>query len=460
MSTESTDSVPEADAPGSASAVAPRDPDALGIEVSDNGACSRRVRISVPAARVDREIEHTLRNVQRNVQFKGFRPGKAPRRLVEARLGDRVLADVKERLVEAAVNEAVKETGLDTIGEAQATWDEIEVRKGADLEFDVLVDVRPEFEVPDLASITVTRPALTVEDDDVEAEIEKLRMARATTEEAGDDALAERGVAVLGVKIEIEGEVVVDEPEVEWQHPSDVLGGMVVPDMPSSLLGKARGDAVELTVTLPDNFVTEQFRGKEAHLRLTVEGVQHVSVPDLDDTFAAELDFDDVAELRDDVRKQLERGLEDAARKALDDRIVDAILDATPFEVPPAMVRRETGRMLQRFETQLRQDGVDEARISEEVAHAHAEAEGRVTRDLRASFVLDKVASARKVFATETEVHRELASMGAAYNQSAEAMAEYMERNNLMTSLRASIRERKTIDGLRDLVQITEGGDA
>ncbi len=427
----------------------------LAIEIEDVGPCSKKMRITVPAERVDEEIEQTFKNVQQSVQFKGFRPGKAPRKMVEARLGERVLAEVKERLVQTVVGEAVEERELQTIGDAQAEWEDIEITKGSDLSFEVTVDVRPGFDLPDLSRVSVERPDLKVTDEDVEQEIEKLRMARATAADAGDEPLEDRGIAILAVKIEIEGETVVDEGEVEWQHPSDVLGGMVVADMPAALLGKKTGDSVELTVTLPDNFVSEQFRGKDARLDLTVGSVQKVTIPDLDDSFAAELDYDDVEELQDDVKRQLERGLDDARDRALDDRILDAILEATPFELPPSLVKRETGRMLQRFHTQLQQDGVEEDRIGDEVAHARAEAETRVSRDLRASFVLDRIATERKVFATETEVQQSLAGMATSYNRSTQEMENEMEERGMMASLRSSIRERKTLADLRKTISVT-----
>jgi len=435
----------------------------LAVEIEDAGPCSKKVRIKVPAARVDREIEDTFKNVQKAVQFKGFRPGKAPRKMVEARLGERVLHDVRERLVQTAVEEAIRDEKLQTLGEAETDWEKIEVKRGADLEFEVTVDVRPEFDLPELTAVEVERPVIAVTDEMISREIDRLRMERASAEDAADEPLAERGTAALGVKVECDGETIVDETGIEWAHPSDVLGGMLVEGMAAGLLGKKRGEEAEFTVTLPDNFRDDSLRGREARLMLTLESVQKVNLPDLNDSFAAELDYDDVEELRDDIRKQLARQAEVRQERALDEAIVTKILEQVPFELPPSLVRRETGRMLQRYQTRLRQDGLPEDQIREELARAHAEAETRVMRDLRASFVLDKIATQKKVFATESEVQQELARMAASYNQSVDEMEDHMVRNGLMSSLRASIRERKTIAELRGLVTVTEpaaGDDA
>ena len=427
----------------------------LSVQVEDAGPCTKKVKITVPAARVDREIEDTYRNVQKNVQFRGFRPGKAPRRLVEARLGDRVLMDVRERLVQPAVEEAIRDEKLQTLGDAEAEWDAIKVEKGADLSFEVSIDVRPEFETPDLATIRVERPHIAVDDAMIDRELERLQMERASAEDGGEGPVEARGVCSLHVRLDHEGETIVDETGIAWVHPSDVLGGMLVEGLAAGLLGKKVGETAEFDVTLPDNFRDDELRGKPAHLVLTIESIQRVILPELNDAFAAELDYDDLEELRGDIRKQLERQVEGRVERALDERIVDAVLERVPFDLPPTLVRRETGRMLQRYQTRLRQDGIPDDQITEELARAHAEAETRVKRDLRASFVLDRVAAEKKVFATESEVHQELARMGASYNQSAEEMEAYMEQNGLLPSLRASLRERKAIAELRKLVTIT-----
>jgi len=428
----------------------------LAVEIEDAGPCSKKVRITVPAERVDKEIEDTYRNVQKAVHFKGFRPGKAPRKLVEAKLGERVLHDVRERLVQTAVEEAVRDAGLQTLGDAEADWEQIEVTRGADLTFDVTVDVRPEFELPELAGVEVERPVLEVTDAMVDRELERLRMERASAEDAGDDPLEERGLASLAVKLDCEGRTIVEETGIEWAHPSDVLGGMLVDGMAAGLLGRKKGESAEFTVKLPENFRDDDLRGKDATVAITLESVQKVTLPELNDAFAAELDYDDVDELRDDIRKQLDRQAETRLERALDERIVEALLEKVPFDLPPSLVRRETGRMLARYQTKLRQDGVPEEQIREELARAHAEAETRVKRDLRASFVLDRIASDRKVFATENEVQQELARMAASYNRSLEDMEDHMLQNGLMPSLRASIRERKTIGELRDVVTLKD----
>ena len=140
--------------------------------------------------------------------------------------------------------------------------------------------------------------------------------------------------------------------------------------------------------------------------------------------------------------------------------VVDTLVNAVPFEVPPTMQASETDRMLQRYEARLRQEGVEEGEIPKLLSGARDEASGRVTHELRASFVLDRIATDRKVLVTESEVHQELANMAGRYNRTVAEMEEYMERQGLMGSMRSTLRERKTLRELRDVLTIVDAADA
>lgn len=428
---------------------------ALDVQVEDAGPCSKVLKIKVPASRVDREIEETYKNVQKAAQFPGFRPGKAPRKLVEARLGDRVMQEVTERLVQSAYDEAVDSTKLKTVGNPRLK-DPPKLERGADYVISIDVDVRPEFQIPKLEELTATRPSVAVSDADVEAEIKRLRDERATVADAGDEPLAEHGVATLHVKIAVEGETVVDAGDVEWQHPSDVLGGMLVENLAATLLGKKKGDAVALKEKLPADFRDEKFRGKEAAVELRIDGVQRVTLPPIDDAFAAEMDFDSLDEMKADLKKDLEKRAAAHVERLTDEAVAESLLAAAPFDVPPSLVEAESGRMLDRYEMQLRQQGIDETAMAKLLDEAKGQAQSKVKRDLRLSFLLDKIAHEKKILVTENETRQELAAMAARYEKSVPEMEDYMERNRLLPSLRSELRDRKTLAELRKVVKVVE----
>jgi trigger factor len=160
--------------------------------------------------------------------------------------------------------------------------------------------------------------------------------------------------------------------------------------------------------------------------------------------------------MRDEMRRQLERRLESEKETALDNAIVMALIQATELELPPRLREQETARTMCRYEARLREQGVEEEQIPQVLQQAQENASGEVEYELRSSFILDRIASERKVLVTESEVRQELANMASRYNRSPSEMQEYMERNDLMSSMRSTLRERKTLAELRDVVKIVE----
>jgi trigger factor len=432
---------------------------ALDVTVENAGPCSRVLKIKVPASRVDHEIEQTYKNVLKTVQFPGFRAGKVPRKLVEARLGDRVLQEVLERLVQNAYDEAVDSTKLKTIGSPRLK-DQPTIARGTDLALAIDVDVRPEFKLPKLEDLTATRPVVEITDVDVETEIKRLRDERATVADAGDEPLAESGIANLHVKIAVGDEVVVDAGDVEWQHPSDVLGGMLVENLATALLGKKKGETTTLKEKLPADFRDERHRGAEATIELRVDGVQRVTLPVVDDAFAAEMDYDSLDEMKTEIKADLGKRVGAQVERMTDEAVAESLLAAAPFDVPPSLVAAETERMLKRYEMQLRQQSIPEESLPKLIDEARAQAETRVKRDLRLSFLLDTVATERKVFVTENEIRAEVAAMAARYEKTVPEMEDYMERNRLLPALRSELRDRKALGELRKVVKIVDAPKA
>jgi trigger factor len=427
----------------------------LDVQVEDAGPCTKVLKIKVPATRVDHEIEETYKNVTKAVTFPGFRPGKAPRKLVEAKLGDRVMQEVLERLVQTAYDEAVDSTKIKTVGTPRLK-DAPHLHKGAELAISIDVDVRPEFVLPKLEELSAKRPVVAIGDSDVEAEIKRLRDERATVADAGDEPLAESGIATLHVKVEADGKTLIEAGDVEWQHPSDVLGGMLVENLATTLLGKKKGESATFTEKLPQDFRDEAYRGHDATITVRLDNVQRVTFPAVDDAFAAEMDYDSVDEMKAELKKDLEKRAGEQIERMTEQAVADSLLAAVPFDVPPSLVASETERMLGRYEMQLRQQGVGEEQLGKLVTEARGQAEGRVKRDLQLSFLLDKVASDRKILVTENEVRGEVATIAARYQKSLPEMEDYMERNKLLTALRAELRDRKTLQALKKIVKIED----
>ena len=187
---------------------------------------------------------------------------------------------------------------------------------------------------------------------------------------------------------------------------------------------------------------------------IKVQDVKRHVLPELDEELAKDLDYDSVEELREEVQEQVERKAEAEASEATDRLIVDALIEAAPFELPEDVVKEEISQRLDRTQATLRMRGAGEEEVEKKLAEARVDERAVVEREFRSGFLLDTIAKKEKVFVTENEVKERIAQMAASYNRSPEEMEEYLEQRNLLGSVRGSMREQKVMKLLRNKVKI------
>jgi len=189
-------------------------------------------------------------------------------------------------------------------------------------------------------------------------------------------------------------------------------------------------------------------------VEVAVREVKRQVLPALDDAFAAKLDFETLGELREDVRQQVAREAEHGAKEETDRRIVDALLAASPFEIPEDLVAKVTHQRLGRLQAVLQMQSATEEEVDRKLAEASAAERTVVERDFRSSLLMDAVAKKEKIFVTETEVEEQVARMAAAYHRTVEEMEEYLDQQDMISSIRGRMREEKVMEFLRKAVKV------
>lgn len=428
-------------------------------EIENVGPCKIRVKVRVPAETVQEELDSRYKEIIRTVAFPGFRIGHAPRRLVEKKLGEEVHDDVREHVLTESFKAALDEHEIDAI--ADPDFDDVEDLKldaEKPLEYSATLLVRPTVEVPSYDSITVEKAKPEVKDEDVEGVIRNVRRDHAVLEPVPDGKLEADGVAVVDGELFLEGESILERENVEYRHPSPFVLGVRLKSLPDEMLGKGTGDEVELTETLPETWPVEDQAGKEVTAKLVVREIKHYVLPELDEAFVKTLDYDTVEEFRDDVRSQVQRHAESEAEQETEKRIVDALIAATPFELPEDIVKAETNRRIARVQAELRMRGASDEEVEEKVDEAKSSERAEVERDFRAEFLLDTIARNEKILVTESEVQDRIGQMAAAYHRTPEEMEQYLEQRDMLGSVRSGMRKEKVMELLKTKVKI-EGGE-
>jgi trigger factor len=345
--------------------------------------------IEVPSEQVDRAYDRALNRLAQRVRIGGFRPGKAPRPLLEARLGPAAIRDeVVESLVPGLVSQALRDNNIEALDRPRVEVQELE--RGRPGRFTARVSVMPDVTLPELASLEVERTTTTVDEEMVERRLSALRERQAEIEpverevRTGDVVVADLRVLVDGQEVESEGR---RATEVE------VTEGAVIPELLAVLPGRSVGDVAAAEVTLPEEHTNPELRGKPARLEVTVQGVKEKRVPELTDSVAQELSGGEHATaeaLREAVRQDLVDQAKRLDELSFEQATVRAVVEASQIELPEALVEREVDRQVDEAERGLQRRGLRLDRYLQYVGKTEEayrdelrpDAEGRIRVDL------------------------------------------------------------------------------
>lgn len=428
----------------------------MDVKIEETGACRNRIQVTLPREQVQKAFEKNYKELQGTIRIKGFRPGKVPRSFIERRFGDEVAKQVKMDLIEEALEKAIEENKLEPIGQPEIELDKVLVDPEQDLSFEAIVEVRPTFELGEYTGIEVERPASEVSDEDVASELLALRRRAATLEpieeggEVGDeDVLIGKTTLLAGDRKVFEDQSITIGPE------SKAAGGIMIDDLRPRARETGIGGTATFDVTIPAYFPDEDIRGSEGKLILQVEEAKKVVLPEADDAFAEKLDFDDLKELEEKIRETLQADKDAAADRGVEERVIEKILEATPFSAPEGMLNKQLERVAQRTRMRLEYEGKSPEEIGEAIT-AEMEAEkDNAEKSLRATFLLDAIAKKEKVFVTEDELERHFEAIAGREGRSPAEVREQYEGRDMVGELRYHMREAKARALLREKAKIS-----
>ncbi len=407
--------------------------DRFEVEVETARGCVRRLKIVVDPNHVASQRRAEGAKLGKTVRIKGFRKGKVPRHVVEERYGP----VIDERSLTALVNEgfraAVTRHALEAVGEPAV--EKVDYVPGERLAFEVEVEVMPELDLARTSGFRVRRPPVAVNEEDVDALLESMRADQAVLAavtrkpEAGD---------VVSVAIR----PVSEDPEAEAEEKPyrfELGAGYAIPDVEAAILTLEPGAEGRFEVRYPDDFGTEALAGSTRTLIVRLVDVRAKRLPELDDDFARQVgDFEDMAALRavvlDDLRTHREREAEDAVRE----KLVDEVIDANPFEVPPSLVSRYLDRVVEAPE------GADPERVEAARESVRPAVERQIKRDL----VLETLIEREGLAATAEELEARLAELGSKQGLSAAEVRRRLRCEKRLETLRRRLAEEKAFEFL------------
>jgi trigger factor len=408
------------------------------------------VKIEVPWAKVNENLEGAYRNLQRTARVRGFRPGKVPRNVVKNLLGKSVEREVTTRLMEEGLAEAVREHSLEPV--AMANVDPPAIAEGQPLSFTAKLEVKPKIDAIDTSSLVVERKIDAVTESEIEQEIERLREQNSelVTPEAAREA-RKGDVLTLKIDVTVEG---APRPDLSSDDSRAELGSeRLLTELEEGLVGMRVGEFKNIDLTFPEDYGHEQLRGKAARFQVLVKDMQEKVLPDVDDDFARDLEHDSLAALRGDVQKRLTEAAERRAEAQVREQVIDKLIDSNPIPVPPSLIERQQQAMLQEL-FQLQQMLGRPIPFDDQM---QSEMLQRAERKIRAGLLFGAMAEQQKIEVSDEDLEarmKEIADQSGKHV--AKVRAEYQgERRD---SLRSQLLQNKLLEYLLSRATITDAG--
>ncbi|MBB4657578.1 trigger factor [Parvularcula dongshanensis] len=415
---------------------------------------SREFHVSIPQSELEQKLNSKLEEIKGQVHLKGFRPGKAPVSFLKKMYGRNLMGELIQEEMQAAQEKAFSEN---EVKPAMAPHPHIHdglidkvVEGKADLEYDIHVEVLPEFEPADMSGLKLERMVAEVPEEEVEEQLQELAENNREYEET-DRAAQDKD----RVKIDFLGKL--DGEPFEGGKGEDVdlvLGsGSFIPGFEDGLVGLSKGDEKTIEVTFPEEYGAENLAGKPATFDVTVKAVEAPKEVEINDEFAKQFGVDDLDALRERVRDRIKGRYDNQSRLHLKRSLLDALDEKHEFELPPSMVKAEFEQIWRQVEGAER-DEEDKDKTEEELREEYQKiAERRV----RLGLVLAEIGRQANVQVPQEDMNRALQMQAMQYGMPVQQLAQfYQQQPEMLAQLRAPIFEDKVVDHIIGQAEVTE----
>jgi len=419
------------------------------ISVETTGSLGRRMTVALPADQLEREVSARLQRLSRTSRFPGFRPGKAPMKLVEAHYGGKVIEEVAGDLIQTSFYEAIVGQGLKPAG--GPTIESRSIERGRDLQYTAVFEVYPEVKRLDIAGRSIERPMSSVTDGDVNHTLDSLRKQRVTW------SAAERA-AQAGDRLVIDFEGLLNDQPFDGGRATDfvlVLGRKSLVDgFEDNLVGARPGEARKVRVKFPADYRNSALAAQEVEFQVQVKEVSEPVLPDLDAEFARQFGIQDgsIDSLRIEVRANLERELRDQIRARIRDQVFEVLLQENKLDIPRALHEAEVDRLIETAAANLEAQGIARSKAPVDRALYADQARRRVTLGL----VLAEIVKSRGVVADPARVRARIEQMASGYESPQKFIEWHYAEPGRLSEIESLVMEEQVVDLLLQAADVTD----
>jgi trigger factor len=427
------------------------------VTVTESGPCKKKIEIEIPEQKVREYLDKKYQDLRKVAEVPGFRKGRAPLRLIEKRFGSDISNQAKLELIIEAAEAAIKDNNLDTLGDPSIDHEKIELPSTGPMKFDFEVEIRPEFDLPDLEGITVSKPKVEVTEQMVDEQLQTLRrQAGVWTPKDKPAELNDQIIADVVLNVEGHNERNKEDNVEIYVRKTTFAAGIPIEDFDQLMKDARHGDTRKTTVELPSTFYNEDYRGKKVNVEIFVKEVKTLEPAEMNEEFLSRYGASDENDLRDMLRDHLESQAERSAQSAMSEQVYAYLRDKVELDLPETLVASQALSILQRQYSNLLMQGLSREQIDEQMDRLRAASDQQAKEQLKMFFIMDKVADALDVSVSEEEINSHIAYVAAIRGRRPERMREELARDGSLSQFVLQVREQKAIEKILEKANIVE----
>ncbi len=385
-----------------------------------------KLTVEVPAEDVEKAIQGAYQKMKKSINIPGFRKGKAPRQLIEKMYGKEVFYnEAVDAMLPKAYSDAVEECGEEIVSYPKINVEQIE--SGKPFIFTAEVAVKPAVTLGEYKGIQVEKAPVEVTEEEIQAEVDKEREANSRTLTVEDRAVQKGDIATIDFEGFVDG-VAFDGGKGE-NYDLEIGSNTFIPGFEDQLVGAEIGKELDVNVTFPEEYGAKELAGKAAVFKCKVNGIKVKELPDADDEFAQEVsEFDTLDAYKEDIKANLLKKKEEEAQRVKEDAVIGKIIEGAQMEIPEAMVEYQTQQMLDDFGRRMQSQGLSLEQYFQFTGMTEdqykEQMKPRALQNIQSRLVLEAVAAAEKLEATEEDLDAEYAKMAEQYKLDVEKVKE------------------------------------
>ncbi len=424
------------------------------IELKSNEKNVAKFEVVVENVKFQEAVTKAFKQNQKKFNLQGFRKGKAPRKMIELNYGVEVFfEDAVNILLPDAYSEGLDELKLEPVD--KPNLDIVEIGNDKDLVLSFEVTVRPEVKLGEYKGVEIESIDTVITDEDVDKELEVLRGQNARLINVEDRAVELNDKVIIDYVGTLDGELF--EGGSDKGHELEIGSNTFIPGFEDQLIGANIGDEVEVNVTFPEDYHVEEMAGKEVVFKVKVLSIKVKELPELDDDFAIDTtEFDTLDEYRNDLKEKMQLSADESAERANRDRVIEKCVENMEVEIPEVMIDQEVEDMINNFEQQLAQQGLNIEQYAQFTGGSLDDLKASMRKDalirVETGLLFDAIVAKENIEATEEDLEEEYKKFAEAQDKTVEEIKELFSRNT--DYLKDSIVSRKTVDFLVDNANI------